>query len=227
MSSTPHILVIDDDDRLRDLLKAFLMRAGYRVSVAPDAAVATHLMDSFSFDLLVCDVMMPGEDGIAFTQRLRHSHSVPVLLLTARGDPADRIEGLRAGADDYLAKPFEPEELALRVAAILRRGAAATPKGDTISLGACVFDLKRSELKRGLDVVRLAPAEVALLKRLAQTPHQGVERYHLAKLLGEGGDRAVDVQITRLRKKIEVDPRAPSYVQTVRGVGYMLVPDVA
>lgn len=225
MAAEPHILVIDDDDRLRDLLKAFLTRVGYRVSVAADAAAAEHLMGSLTFDLLVCDVMMPGEDGMAFTKRLRQTQTVPVLLLTARGLPSDRIEGLRAGADDYLPKPFEPEELALRVAAILRRGNAIA-KADTLNLGSSVFDTQRSELKRDGAVVRLAPAEAALLKRLAQTPHQPVERYQLAKLLGEGGDRAVDVQITRLRKKIEDDPRAPSYVQTVRGIGYMLVPHV-
>ncbi len=224
MSDIAHILVIDDDERLRDLLKTYLVRHGYRVSVAADAAMASRLLGSFDFDLLICDVMMPGEDGFSFTARLRQRQATPVLLLTARGLPEDRIAGLRAGADDYLPKPFEPEELLLRIAAILRRGGAVAVS-DHLALGAARFDRKRAELKRDGAVVRLAPAEVALLKRLADSAHQPVARVDLAAVLGEGGDRAVDVQVTRLRKKIEADPRAPSYLQTVRGVGYMLVPD--
>lgn len=224
MGESAHILVIDDDARLRDLLKTYLTRHGYRVSVAGDAAAAERLMSSLAFDLLVCDVMMPGEDGISFVARLRPLSPTPVLLLTARGLTEDRIAGLRAGADDYLAKPFEPEELLLRIEAILRRSGAAKP-ADELTLGGVVYDVKRAELKRNGAIVRLAPAEIAILKRLAETPNIGVARHHLANVLGEGGDRAVDVQITRLRKKIEADPRAPSYVQTVRGVGYMLAPD--
>jgi two-component system phosphate regulon response regulator OmpR len=226
------VLVVDDDARIRDLLKRFLTRNGYLVTAARDAAHASRLLDSLAFDLLVVDVMMPGEDGFSFTRRIRGKLDTPILLLTARGATGDRIEGLEAGADDYLAKPFEPRELLLRIAAILRRAAPpplpdAAPK--TLTLGEARFDILRGELRRGSAVIRLTSTEQALMRVFARQPNETISRARLAEELGgsagEVQERAVDVQITRLRRKIEADPRAPRYLQTVRGSGYMLTPD--
>jgi two-component system phosphate regulon response regulator OmpR len=223
-----HLLVVDDDDRLRDLLKEFLARAGFRVSGAADAAAAKRLMQAFDFDLLVFDVMMPGEDGFALTQWVRAQAPAPltpVLMLTARDAAEDRINGLTLGADDYLAKPFEPRELILRIEAILRRAGAKPAAGGRLSLGDCAFDLDRGELSRGDAPVRLTEAEARLLRKLAASAHAPVDRLVLARETADPSGRAVDVQVTRLRRKIEADPRAPRYLQTVRGIGYMLAPD--
>jgi len=227
LGSDRHLLVVDDDDRIRDLLREYLARAGFRVTTAPDAAKAARLMETLDFDLIVLDVMMPGEDGFSFTKRLRarSGDQTPVLLLTARGDSEDRIEGLSLGADDYLAKPFEPQELLLRIEAILRRAGrkADTPK--TLSLGACAFDADRGELTRDGDPIRLTEAEIELLRRLAKAANAPVDRLELARGTADATGRAVDVQVTRLRRKIEHDPKNPRYLQTVRGVGYRLAPD--
>jgi two-component system phosphate regulon response regulator OmpR len=226
-----HLLVVDDDDRIRELLKEFLARAGFRVTAAPSADAARRLVGVLDFDLAVLDVMMPGEDGFSLARWLRAEGGVsartPILMLTARGLAEDRIEGLRLGADDYLAKPFEPEELLLRIEAILRRvqGRRATGGGATISLGRCAFDPERGELTCDGEPVRVTEAEVALLRRLARTPHEPVDRSELADDTVDPSGRAVDVQVTRLRRKIEPDPKTPRYLQTLRGVGYMLAPD--
>jgi two-component system, OmpR family, phosphate regulon response regulator OmpR len=226
-----HLLVVDDDDRIRDLLKEYLTRAGFRVTAAPGGAAARRLMETLDFDLAVFDVMMPGEDGFSLTRWLRDRKGAagrtPVLMLTARGLPEDRIEGLKLGADDYLGKPFEPEELVLRIEAILRRTEArpAATSAGPISLGLCRFDLERGELSRDGAPVRLTEAEVVLLKRLARSPHDPVDRLELARETVDPSGRAVDVQVTRLRRKIEADPKTPRYLQTVRGVGYLLAPD--
>lgn len=225
-----HLLIVDDDDRIRELLKEYLTRAGFRVTAAAGGAPARKLIDSLSFDLAVLDVMMPGEDGFSLTRWLREQRGpagrTPVLMLTARGEPGDRIEGLRLGADDYLAKPFEPEELLLRIEAILRRAQdRPTPVGQPLSLGRCQFDPERGELTCEGELVRLTEAEVALLRQLARTPHEPVDRLELARGSVDPSGRAVDVQVTRLRRKIEPDHKAPRYLQTVRGVGYMLAPD--
>jgi two-component system phosphate regulon response regulator OmpR len=227
-----HILVVDDDARIRDLLQRFLTRNGYLVTTARDAGHASRLLESLSFDMLVIDVMMPGEDGFSLTRRIRHGIDAPILLLTARGETGDRIEGLEAGADDYLAKPFEPRELLLRIAAILRRAAPPPlpePPPKTLMLGAAHFDILRGELKRGDEVVRLTSTEQALMRVFSRQPNEPVSRTRLAEELGgtagEVHERAVDVQITRLRRKIEIDPKTPRYLQTVRGSGYMLTPD--
>jgi len=220
-----HILVVDDDDRIRELLKEYLSRHGFRVTSASDAAAARRLMELLDFDMLVVDVMMPGEDGFSFTRWVRKQGSTPVLILTARGLPTDRIEGLSIGADDYLAKPFEPQELLLRVEAVLRR-AGPKPSGPRkIHLGEYEFDLDRAELSKAGALVRLTEAEAQLLKHLAAHAHAAVDRMDLARDSADGIGRAVDVQVTRLRRKIETDPRNPRYLQTVRGVGYMLAPD--
>jgi two-component system, OmpR family, phosphate regulon response regulator OmpR len=226
-----HLLVVDDDDRIRELLKEYLARAGFRVTAAPGGAAARNLLQTLDFDLAVFDVMMPGEDGFSLTKWLRerkgHAGRIPVLMLTARGLAEDRIEGLRLGADDYLPKPFEPEELLLRIEAILRRaqGRPAAGTNGALSLGRCKFDQERGELSCDGAAVRLTEAEVALLKRLARSPHEPVDRLELARETVDPSGRAVDVQVTRLRRKIESDPKTPRYLQTVRGVGYLLAPD--
>ncbi|OYW94792.1 MAG: DNA-binding response regulator [Caulobacterales bacterium 32-67-6] len=224
-----HLLVVDDDDRIRELLKAFLSREGFRVTTASGGAAARRLLDSLDFDLAVFDVMMPGEDGVSLTRWLRSQAGgtgrTPVLMLTAKSEAEHRIEGLQVGADDYLGKPFEPQELLLRIEAILRRTSQRAPTAGSMTLGACVFDLARGELSQDGAPVRLTEGEAVLLRRLAQTPHEPVDRLELARDTVDPSGRAVDVQVTRLRRKIETDPKAPRYLQTVRGVGYMLAPD--
>lgn len=228
MSDGAHLLVVDDDTRTRDLLRRFLAERGYRVATAADAKEAQAQLDAVAFDLVVLDVMMPGESGFDLTTWVRskaETSKTPVLLLTARGDPADRIEGLSRGADDYMSKPFDPRELALRVDAILRRtgGKPLTPR--EIKLGPAVFDMERLELMRDGKLQRLTEAEAQLLKTLAIHAHAAVERMSLSPDTADITGRAVDVQVTRLRRKLEADPKNPRYLQTVRGVGYMLAPD--
>jgi two-component system phosphate regulon response regulator OmpR len=234
MSGDPaaHLLVVDDDERIRGLLQKFLVRGGFLVSVARDAAQARRLLTGLEFDLIVLDVMMPGEDGIALTRDLRRHMTTPILLLTARGETGNRIEGLEAGADDYLVKPFEPKELLLRINAILRRvpqarAADAGPK--VLHLGAVRYDVDRGELWNGAEIVRLTATEAALMRIFAAQVGAPVSRERLVGDLGrdegQAQERAVDVQITRLRRKIEADPKQPRYLQTVRGAGYMLAPD--
>lgn len=229
-----HILVVDDDQRIRELLIRFLRRSGYLVTCARDAAQARRLLSGLDFDMIVLDVMMPGEDGLTLTRDLRGRISTPILLLTARGDTDHRIAGLESGADDYLPKPFEPRELLLRIAAILRRVPTVEARGPKyLALGALRFDSSKGELWHGEALVRLTQTEVALMARLAASPGEAISRAELIDDLGrtpredsgENGERAIDVQMTRLRRKIEADPREPRYLQTVRGTGYMLVPD--
>ena len=232
----PHLLIVDDDERIRDLLARFLKRSGFLVSAARDAAHARRLLAGLEFDLIVLDVMMPGEDGISLTESLRTEMHTPILLLTARGETEDRIRGLEAGADDYLVKPFEPRELLLRINAILRRvpeapSARALPK--VLHLGQVRYDIDRGELWRGDAPVRLTATEVQLMRIFSAHPGEPLSRLQLVEELGRGGtgdqagaqERAVDVQITRLRRKIEFDPKQPRYLQTIRGAGYMLAPD--
>jgi two-component system phosphate regulon response regulator OmpR len=224
-----HLLIVDDDDRIRELLKEYLARAGFRVTAAAGGAPARKLIGMLDFDLAVLDVMMPGEDGFSLTRWLREQRGpagrTPVLMLTAMGEAGSRIEGLKLGADDYLAKPFEPEELLLRIEAILRRAQDRPVTDGPMSLGRCQFDPDRGELACEGEPVKLTEAEVALLRQLARTPHEPVERLELARGTVDPSGRAVDVQVTRLRRKIEPDPKAPRYLQTVRGVGYRLAPD--
>ncbi len=221
----PHILVVDDDTRLRELLHKYLTEQGFRITAAQDAADARSKLVSFDFDLIVLDIMMPGESGLELTRGLREASQVPVLLLTAMGEIEDRIAGLESGADDYLAKPFEPRELVLRIHAILRRTQAPAPDGQ-IAFGDYSFDLAREELRRGEEFVRLTAAEASLLKTLARQPGVPVSRETLsAENPSIGNTRAIDVQVTRLRRKIEENPRFPRYLQAVRGVGYILMPD--
>lgn len=221
----PHLLVVDDDRRIRDLLSRFLHSEGYRVTTADNAAEARAKLDGLSFDLLVLDVMMPGESGFDLAKSLRETSSVPILMLTARDEAESRIKGLSIGADDYLAKPFEPRELSLRIANILKRAQPVVmPVAETVRFGDFVFHIGRGELKRGDEIIRLTDREREMLGVLAATPGETVPRQALA---GNGNtsinERAVDVQVNRLRRKIERDPANPLIVQTVRGIGYRLV----
>ncbi|SFP89544.1 response regulator [Tranquillimonas alkanivorans] len=229
-----HLLIVDDDERIRTLLQRFLRRNGFWVSAARDAEHARRLLGGLDFDLIVLDVMMPGEDGVSFTRALRGALDVPILLLTARGETESRIAGLEAGADDYLPKPFEPKELLLRINAILRRVPSLGPDGGlpkVLHLGPVRYDVDRGEMWQGEALVRLTATEAQLMKIFAASPGEVVSRAKLVEDLGRGGpdggaqERAVDVQITRLRRKIESDPKQPRYLQTVRGAGYMLVAD--
>jgi two-component system phosphate regulon response regulator OmpR len=221
----PHLLVVDDDRRIRDLLLRFLQREGYRVTTAESAAEARAKLGGLSFDLLILDVMMPGETGFELTQAIRTSSSVPILMLTARDETENRIKGLEIGADDYLAKPFEARELILRINNILRRQsvAAKAPPVQQVKFGDFVFHVDRGELRRGEEVVRLTDREREMLSVLAAKPGETVPRLALAGNGAGAGERAVDVQINRLRRKIEGDPANPLFVQTVRGIGYRLM----
>ena len=222
----PHLLVVDDDERLRTLLHRYLTSNGYRVTAAADAAGARALMKSFAFDLLVLDVMMPGESGFDLTKSVRENSTVPILMLTAKAEAEDRIAGLELGADDYLPKPFEPRELVLRVNALLRRaGPPASNAHAEVKMGEAVYDPERGQLRRKGKPVHLTSSEAALLKLFAANAGRSFSRTDLCTRLGVALERSIDVQVTRLRRKIEEDPKLPLYLQTVRGVGYVLVPD--
>lgn len=219
-----HLLVVDDDDRIRKLLASYLGKCGFRVSTVADSAAARQLMQTLEFDLLIIDVMMPGETGFEFTRSLREENNIPVILLTARAESEDRIEGLKTGADDYLSKPFEPEELVLRIESIFRRvGFAAS--ASHISFGPWQYNLERLELTRDGQRVALTTGEEALLTLLAKRAGAPVSRYALSEKIKAQSERAVDVQMTRLRRKIEANPAEPSYLLTVRGHGYRLLAD--
>lgn len=224
--SRPHILVVDDDKRLRALLQKYLRDNGFAVTTAADAEEARARVSGITFDLIVLDVMMPGENGLDFTHWLRRRNDVPILLLTARGERDDRIAGLEAGADDYLLKPFEPRELILRIESILRRIERPPEAARQVSLGRWRFDPDREELHNGEEAVRLTSTEATLLRILAQSPNEILSRETLCERGAISGNaRSIDVQVTRLRRKIEDDPRVPRYLHTVRGEGYVLRPD--
>jgi len=220
----PHLLIIDDDRRIRGLLSRYLQGEGYRVTTAQNAAEARGRLAGLDFDLLVLDVMMPGESGFDLVKAIRRESAVPVLMLTARDATESRIVGLELGADDYMSKPFEPRELSLRIANILRRTQpAAAPPPETLRFGPFVYHMARGELRRGEEVVHLTDREREMLGMLSACPGETVSRHALAGTGAAAGERAVDVQINRLRRKIERDPASPLIVQTVRGIGYRLV----
>lgn len=225
MDDAAHILIVDDDSRLRDLLRRYLSANGYRVSEASDTTEAEERLRGIIFDLLILDVMLPGEDGRSFAARLRQGgRDIPILMLTALGEAQDRISGLEAGVDDYMPKPFEPKELLLRVQAILRREGRLRAER-SIRFGPFLFDRGSKRLSREGDPVRLTSGEAALLFLLSARPGETLSREALAGNIGNDGDtsgRAIDVQITRLRRKLETDPRNPVHLQTVRGEGYVL-----
>jgi two-component system phosphate regulon response regulator OmpR len=227
----PHLLLVDDDKRIRLLMSRYLGEQGYRITTAAHVAEARTFMDVFQFDLMVLDVMMPGENGIDFALALRQHTQMPILMLTARSDLSDRLAGLEAGADDYLTKPFDPKELALRIASILRRVAPVAveaPVLTNVRFGDFNFDIERGELRRGEEIVRLTERERLMLRLLARTPGEAVSREALAGVTAAAGgvvgnERTIDVQINRLRRKIEPDSANPLYLQTARGAGYRLV----
>lgn len=228
---SPHILVADDDERIRTLLQRFLMQSGFTVTVAQDAAHVKRLLAGLQFDLIVLDIMMPGQDGVSLTRELLGTGAPPIILLSAKSGTDDRIVGLEAGSDDYMPKPFDPQELVLRIRAILRRtppeGQDSAPKA--LKLGGAVFRSDRLELWRGDQNVPLTSAQQEIMRVLSSSPNRPVSRADLAAVLGGSGaqihDRAVDVQISRLRQKIEENPAAPRYIKSVRGIGYALEPD--
>jgi two-component system phosphate regulon response regulator OmpR len=228
-----HILVVEDDPRLRERLARYLSGEGFRVTAAADAAEARIQLRAINPDLMVLDVMMPGESGLDLTQalRLEMTHDLPILLLTARGAPEDRIAGFEAGADDYLGKPFEPRELVLRIRALLRRappGPAIEAPTGPVRIGGAEFDVGRGELRDATGPIRLTGGEAALLTALARKCNEVLSREEIADALGmdDSGERAIDVQVVRLRRKIEADPREPRFLHTVRGRGYILKPGV-
>jgi len=219
----PHLLVIDDDTRIRSLLSQFLQQHGFRVTVASEAQDARRKLEGLDFDLLIVDVMMPGESGIALTRSLRESKNVPILMLTALSETANRIDGLEAGADDYLPKPFDPRELLLRINAILRRGATPSQaKIEQIVFGPYTFFIPRRELKKAGETIHLTDREQEIMAIFAEHVGETIPRHELAGGEGEVGERTIDVQINRLRRKIEDDPANPVWLQTVRGIGYRL-----
>ena len=226
----PHVLVVDDDRRLRNLVAGYLGRNGYRVTAVASAAEARARLGGLEFELIVLDVMMPGESGFDFAESLRETSDIPILMLTARGEASDRVRGLEAGVDDYLAKPYEPKELLLRIGSILRRTRAPPPppsgaEEPALRFGPFLFFADRGELRRGDDVIRLTERERDILRVLGATPGVSVSREVLAGAGGGAQERTVDVQINRLRRKIERDPANPLYLQTARGAGYKLVAD--
>ncbi|OQP87718.1 DNA-binding response regulator [Rhizobium rhizosphaerae] len=222
----PHLLVVDDDRRIRDLLNRYLVDQGFRVTTASDAPEARRRLDGVDFDLLIVDVMMPGETGLSLTQSLRKIKTVPIIMLTALAEQNARIEGLEAGADDYLPKPFDPRELVLRINNILRRHAPAiSPKVEQVIFGPFTFSVVRKELRRGAEHIRLTDREQEMMMLFSQRAGETIPRHELVGDDAEVGERTIDVQINRLRRKIEDDPSNPIFLQTVRGIGYRLSVD--
>ena len=225
--NAPHILVVDDDQRIRDLLARFLFQSGFRVTVAEDAKSARAAMRGLTFDLVILDVMMPGgESGLELARDLKRMAPIPICMLTALADAEQRIAGLETGVDDYIVKPFEPRELVLRLQNILRRGrGGAGGSKDEIRMGENAFHISRGELKRGEETIKLTERERDLMRLFASRPGMPIQRHELASDEATGNERAIDVQINRLRRKIETDPANPVYLQTVRGKGYILYTD--
>jgi two-component system, OmpR family, phosphate regulon response regulator OmpR len=223
--NAPHVLVVDDDQRIRDLLGRYLFENGFRVTTASDSAAARASMRGLSFDLVILDRMMPGESGLELARDLKTISPVPICMLTAKAEPEDRVEGLEAGVDDYVTKPFEPRELVLRLQNIMRRGQITAGPREEIRMGDFTFHIARGELKHGEEAVKLTERERDLLRLFASRPGSPIARHELASDDATGSERAIDVQINRLRRKIETDPGNPVYLQTVRGKGYIFYID--
>jgi len=223
--TAPHLLIVDDDRRIRDLLAGYLRENGFRVTVSAGSAEARNALRGLAFDLIILDIMMPGESGLTLAEALRRDSDVPILMLTARSEPESRVEGLELGVDDYMAKPFDPRELLLRLQNILRRRDATDDAPEEIHFGDCVFNIIRGDLSRGGEPVKLTDRERELLRQFSRMPGQTIARHELLGEDAHGTDRAIDVQINRLRRKIEVDPANPVHLQTVRGRGYVFYVD--
>jgi two-component system, OmpR family, phosphate regulon response regulator OmpR len=228
MADLPHVLLVDDDRRIRELLTEYLKSNGFLVTAASNSREARHALDGLAFDMIVLDIMMPGENGLALAMSLRAAgQAVPILMLSARSDTSDRIQGLATGSDDYLGKPFEPEELLLRMRNLLRRSLPTVAKISAVRFGACIFELENGALTRGTETLHLTGREKDILRVLASSLGQPVARQALQPKGASDDARAIDVQMTRLRQKIETDPANPKYLQTVRGQGYCLYAEPA
>ncbi len=225
MSEKKHILIVDDDDKLLSLLQKFLTENGFIVSAANSSETALDILDLLKFDMIVLDIMMPGENGLVLTSKIRKKSGVPILILSAMSDSNDWITGLETGADDYMIKPFDPKELLLRINNIIKRITPKSEEKNFLSFGSFTYDTSRKELLQNNEIIKLSPAELSILDALSITPSQMVSREDIAKILAVSNLRTVDVQITRLRKKLEQDSKRPRYLQTVRGKGYALFPD--
>jgi two-component system phosphate regulon response regulator OmpR len=223
--NAPHVLLVDDDQRIRELLGRYLQDSGFRVTTASDTQTARAAMRGLAFDLVILDVMMPGESGLDLARDLKSISPIPICMLTARAEPENRVEGLEAGVDDYVTKPFEPRELVLRLNNIMRRGRIGHEPRDEIRMGDYAFSVERGELRRGEETIKLTERERDLLRLFASRPGSPIARHELASDESTGSERAIDVQINRLRRKIELDPSNPVYLQTVRGKGYILYID--
>jgi len=225
----PHVLIVDDDHKIRDLLARYLFTQGFRVTTAADAETAQASLRGLEFDIVLLDVMMPGISGLELAREIKQERDIPICMLTARAEPEQRIEGLEIGVDDYVPKPFEPRELLLRLRNILRRGQSAQASqqapSDEVRMGTFVFHISRGELKRDDETIKLTERERDLLRQFAQRRGVPIQRHELTTDETTGNDRAIDVQINRLRRKIETDPSNPVYLQTVRGKGYILYTD--
>lgn len=221
----PHILIVDDDRRIRELVARYLQKTGFRVTMANDAETARAAMRGLEFDLVILDVMMPGETGLELARSLKQISPIPICMMTALADPKQRVAGLEAGVDDYVTKPFDPRELVIRLKNILRRSEPPPPAKDEVRMGEFIFLSGRGELKRGEETIKITDRERDLLRLFASRPGAPIPRHELASDDTTGNERAIDVQINRLRRKIERDPSNPVYLQTVRGKGYILYVD--
>ena len=218
---TFHILVVDDDDRIRDLIKQYLEKNDFLITTAIDAFDAQKKLNVIKFDIMILDIMMPGKDGLSLTKEIKKNDNTPIILLTAKGETKERIEGLELGADDYLGKPFEPKELLLRIKNILNK----IPKpflSDQVYIGETLINLKKSNIKTNNKTIKINPQEKKVLEKMLESPGKIFSRDDIGKIINISKERTIDVMITRLRHKIESNPKNPKYLQTIRGSGYVL-----
>ena len=219
--NTFHILVVDDDDRIRELVKEYLVGNNFLVTTAKDASDAKKRLQIVKFDILVLDIMMPGESGLSLTKEIKKNNPTPIILLTAKGETHDRIEGLELGADDYLGKPFEPKELLLRIKNILNKIQKPILSNEAY-IGSALVNLKKSNIKINNKIKKINPQEKKVLEKMLQSPGKVFSRDDIGKIINITKERTIDVMITRLRQKIESNPKNPKYLQTIRGSGYVL-----
>ena len=219
--NTFHILVVDDDDRIRELVKEYLEENNFLITTAKDSQDAKKKLKIIKFDLIVLDIMMPGQSGLSLTKEVKKNNSMPIILLTAKGETIDRIEGLEIGADDYLGKPFEPKELLLRIKNILNK-TKKIPLPNEVYIGNALINLKKLSIKLNEKVIKINPQERKVLEKMLESPGEVFSRENIGKIINISKERTIDVMITRLRQKIESTPKNPKYLQTIRGSGYVL-----
>jgi two-component system, OmpR family, phosphate regulon response regulator OmpR len=219
--NTPHILMVDDDNRIRELVKEYLEENKFLVSTAVDAFDAKEKLDIIKFDILILDVMMPGKSGLSLTKEIKKNNSMPIILLTAKSETSDRIQGLELGADDYLGKPFEPKELLLRIKNILSK-VKKTSIAENIFIGNTLINLKKLNITNNNKTIKINPQEKRVLEKMIESPGKVFSRDDIGKIINISKERTIDVMITRLRQKIESNPKKPKYLQTIRGSGYVL-----